>query len=260
MSNFDWEQIEKDAARKKLIMLGIIIFIIISALLYFVMNLKKSSQASIIPENIITVKDSAESITEQPNKHEVLNMDYTVKIGRFSDFSSAREFILASNIRDFNLYRENGEVFVNLGKIQSYEEAQKIRDEYIKTGFPAIVEIYEEKPVENFSLYNEEEKKEPEPEQTHNTETTVNITEEITSDKDISEGWTVQVAAFKDIKDATFLKNTLRFDGIESTIVKEEDYFKVWVGIFPTREQAQEHSKKIDSKKVTGFYIRRTKR
>ncbi|MGM0607619.1 MAG: SPOR domain-containing protein [Candidatus Muiribacteriota bacterium] len=265
MSNFDWEQIEKDANRKKFMVSALILIIIAFSLFFYFKNDNTQKKETVVSGHM---ENGEEKETHSDEIEEVEN-DFTVEIGRFPDFDSARNFVLVNEISNFNIYRKDDGIYVNTGKLNNRRQAHNIADNFISEGFPASVSLLSEKKQYKKLDFEEEEKKikkeeeEKENEEKEEKEENQQIDEldnEIVKPLDgIEDSWTIQIAAFEDLKDAAFMKNNLRFDGIESTIVKEKNFFKVWVGFYESKEEARDFSQKLDSEKISGVYIRRTK-
>jgi cell division septation protein DedD len=266
---------ERQARRRKVIFMIFIVILAVAGAFFYKKTIAVSESKSIIEESMINGDETEGKVVFS-----------TVKIGSFVNFDAARDFIIKHNIKKFNIYRENEEIYINLGKIKDIKKALSLKEKFLSEGYPAIVEKYsphkdfvsdlkikdknKEKLQENKE--NEKNKKDEATETSvlknvvnnetveKNKKTEKNIAKNdnnLKNEKKLKEFWTIQVGALDTIKSATLLKNKLRFHGIESDVVKEGKYYKVWVGKFETKAQAKKYSEKIDKKIVPGIYIKK---
>ncbi|MCK9223977.1 MAG: SPOR domain-containing protein [Candidatus Muirbacterium halophilum] len=281
MSNFEWENIEKKAGRKKYISL-VIIFLAVSLFIVYYKNvILVESDKEVIKERLLKEQVSKSQKIEEKDLYDML---YTVKIGRFLDFDLARDFIIKNNIKVFNIYKEDQDIYVNLGPIDDFEKVQNIKDDFIRNGYPAIVELFEKREeVVNTIDSNLKEKtseKNLNPIKSDNikktdkiikTEKTIKpekteiskVNEDgvyISDPLNLKSGFTIQVAAFRELTDANMTKNKLRFSGINPVIIKESGYFKVQIGLFETKIEAEDYVKKFDKSVIPDFYIKKVQR
>ncbi|MFW5782501.1 MAG: SPOR domain-containing protein [Candidatus Muiribacteriaceae bacterium] len=284
MSNFDWENIEKEADHKKLTGVIVVLALLIAFGLYYKMEIYDKSRESIITEKVR--QENRNKNTSVQNKSDNV---YTVRIGRFIDFDSARDFVMENSLEVFTIYSEDNDIFVNIGRIPSYEKAQKRRDDFFSKGYPAYVEVFQEyedisesmetqedkhtqdngkdKNIAEISVEKDMDKAENEEEHTvkaeseDKTEETEERGTDIISaggpDNDLESGYVIQVAALEDLEDATLLKNRLRFSGIESRIIRENSYFKVQIGFFETRREAEEYAAERKGKAINDYFIKK---
>jgi|GEM_PF-5839678 len=267
MSNFEWEQIEREAEKKKTTVVVTVVLLVIFFFVFYKYETLSGKKEPIVKEKTMI----EEGIRKN---HQVIEKEeniYTVKVGPFSNPMLVADFLDKIGLESrAGIYRSGNSYYLNIGRINDMDEALSKKDDFIGEGFPAIVEKYDENlPYDNTILSKldelkakkevekiREEKEEREEDERFVPEFTVNDQEKL----QMKEGWTIQVAAADSKKAATELKNKLRFTGVDSVIVEEAPYYKVQVGLFETREEALEYSKKLDKEVIPGVYIKKVKR
>jgi cell division septation protein DedD len=291
MSNFEWENIEKKAGKKKYISLAVIFIAVSLFIVYYKKTILVESDREVIKEELLTKKN--QHIDNAVEERDLYNMAYTVKIGRFLDFDRARDFIIKNNIKVFNIYKEGQDIYVNLGPISDFEKVQQIKDDFIKNGYPAIVELFEKReevfssieevaPVkpevvetidekitidEKETVFTEQVEKKTDEIQNPEKKSDISLNEKVNSDgvyisdpANLKTGFTIQVAAFRELSDATMTKNKLRFSGINPVIIEEGGYFKVQIGLFDTKKEAEDYVRKYDKSVIPDYYIKKVQR
>ncbi|PLX18188.1 MAG: hypothetical protein C0601_05365 [Candidatus Muiribacterium halophilum] len=261
MTNFEWEQIEKEAEKKKTTVVITVVLLLVFFFVFYKYEMLSSKREPIIKEKIMEEKN----IKKTQNVIEKKENIYTVKIGPFNDPMLVADFLDKTGMDKIKgIYKSGGSYYLNIGRINNMDKALLKKDEFIEKGFPAIIEKFDPNIDYDPTILSEideiKAKKELNEKESTQEEFVPEFTAEDQIDAQKKEGWTIQVAAADSIKSATELKNKLRFTGIEYVIVNEPPYYKVQIGMFSTREEALEYSKKLDMNIIPGVYVKKVKR
>ena len=262
MTNFEWEKIEKEAAKKKTTVVITVFLLLLFFFVFYKYEILSGKREPVIKEKMMEekgIKKTQEAIEKKENI-------YTVKIGPFNDPMLVSDFLDKTGMDKIKgIYKSGGSYYLNIGRINNMDKALLKKDEFIEKGFPAIIEKFDPNidydpallsEIDEIKAKNELKEKEKAKQEEFVPEFTAK--DQIDAQK--KEGWTIQVAAADSIKSATELKNKLRFTGIESVIINEPPYYKVQIGLFSTRDEALEYSKKLDKNIIPGVYIKKVKR